>query len=270
VAQSPDQDSIVLMQCLSMLAEFAILQNEFARGCDIGARAVAMGRRLGDQAALVNALTILGRCEHNLCNLDTARAVFDEAITLARLVTDHPRLLAAALGALAYMEMGDGNYERSLELQHAALVISGELADERKTLYARQNIACTLRLMGRLSEAQSRMRAQFTPILRVATADLLIILAEDYAALLAELGDYPEAVRLLGAADALRDRIEMPRLPQQQEEIGRPFDNARGAMSLLEWEHAHSTGRSMGIEQALTVAYQHGPPDRDETLARTR
>jgi predicted ATPase/DNA-binding SARP family transcriptional activator len=259
VAKSPDPDSIVLMRCLTMLAEFALLQNEFARGRDMAARAVAMGRRLGDQEGLAGALTILGRCEHNLRNVDMARAVFDETITLAGLIPDQQRLLAAALGALAYMEMGEGRYERSLELQAAALEISGELADERKTLYARQNIACTLRLMGRLSEAQSTMREQFTPVLRMAHSDLLVILAEDYAALLAELGELPRAVRLLGAADALRDRIEMPRLPQQQEEISQPFSRARAEMSLFDWELANSTGRSMTIEDALTEAYQDGP-----------
>jgi tetratricopeptide (TPR) repeat protein len=242
-----------------MLAEFALLQNEFARGRDMAARAVAIGRRLGDEEGLVGALIILGRCEHNLRNVDVARAVFDEAIAMGRLIPDQERLVAEALGALAYMEMGEGRYERSLELQEATLVISGELADERKTLYARQNIACTLRLMGRLPEAQSTMREQFAPVLRLGNSDLLVILAEDYAALLAELGEFPRAVQLLGAADALRDRIEMPRLPQQQEEISQPLSSARAAMSMLNWEHANSTGRSMAIEDALSEAYQLEP-----------
>jgi hypothetical protein len=102
------------------------------------------------------------------------------------------------------------------------------------------------------------MREQFAPALRMANPYLQVTLAEDYAALLAELGELPRAVRLLGAADALRDRIEMPRLPQQEEEISQPFDYARAEMSLLDWELAHSTGWGMGIEDALTEAYQNG------------
>ncbi|WP_426566214.1 BTAD domain-containing putative transcriptional regulator [Angustibacter sp. McL0619] len=255
IDRSPDEDSVALLQCLCVYAELAILQRDFTMSRDTAARAVGMGRRLGDLAGLIGALIMLGRSEHIAGSPDVARAVFDEVITLASSEAEHQQRLAEALVGLAYMEMGEGRYERSLQLQDAALQISVAIGDERKTLYARHNFACTLRLMGHLAEARTRMREQFTPVIRLANPDLLIVLAEDYAALLAELGDHAGAVRLLGAADALRSRVQMPRLPQQEEEIRQPFAMARAALSGVDWDAAYAAGLRLGIETALGEAY---------------
>ena len=96
--------------------------------------------------------------------------------------------------------------------------------------------------------------------LQLNTSTGLTALAEDYAAILAELGDHKLAVRLLGAADARRERLETPREAWQQTEIAEPIAKARAALSTQEWNDAYQTGRNTTIEDALTQAHGAGPP----------
>ena len=88
------------------------------------------------------------------------------------------------------------------------------------SLIYQHNLACTLRLVGRVKESAQLMSSLVPEALKMRDPAHLIVLAEDYAAVLAELGDHRRAARLLGASDALRDRLQSPRLAWQQEEIG--------------------------------------------------
>ena len=76
-------------------------------------------------------------------------------------------------------------------------------------------------------------------------------MAEDYGAVLAELGNHHEAVQLLGAADAQRDRTHYVREPAQAADIRAPFDAARAAMSQTHWNDAYHAGRSTSISDLL-------------------
>jgi hypothetical protein len=99
---------------------------------------------------------------------------------------------------------------------------------------------------------------------------MLMILAEDFGAILAELGDYESAVRLLGAADAMRERSSHPRAPAQQVEIEEPFAKARAALDAQAWEREYERGRTTTVEDALRDVYDRTGPDplRAETSGR--
>ena len=79
-------------------------------------------------------------------------------------------------------------------------------------------------------EAERQMRAQIPAFLRLASPELLVVLAEDYGAVLAEIGEGEAAVRLLGSADAMRERNGTPRNPIQDAEIAGPYAAARAAL----------------------------------------
>jgi hypothetical protein len=85
-------------------------------------------------------------------------------------------------------------------------------------------------------------------------------LAEDYAAILAELGDHVPAVRLLGAAEATRERLGIPRGQFVQEEIAQPIAKTRAVLSPKEWNDAYQAGRNTTIEDALTEAHAANAP----------
>jgi hypothetical protein len=77
-------------------------------------------------------------------------------------------------------------------------------------------------------------------------------LAEDYAAILAELGDHSSAVRLLAAADLIHERSGIPRSRAQQAEIAGPLAKAHAAMPGQEWDTAYQQGRNTPLEDLLS------------------
>ena len=99
-----------------------------------------------------------------------------------------------------------------------------------------------------------QMRALVPRSLEVAAPGALIVLAEDYAAILAEVGEHRSAVRLLGAADAMRQRLGSPRHKMQAAEIAGPVAKTRDGLPELTWDRAYETGRGSTIEAALREA----------------
>jgi hypothetical protein len=71
---------------------------------------------------------------------------------------------------------------------------------------------------------------------------------------LAELGEHHRAARLLGAADAMRERNETPRHPPQQAQIAEPYTKARAALPAETWQQEYQAGHDMTVEVALTEA----------------
>ena len=77
------------------------------------------------------------------------------------------------------------------------------------------------------------------------------MLAEDYAAILADSGDYLTAVRLFGAADAMLERLGNLRYPVQEAELAQPIAKTRSSLSPTEWNTAYQAGRETTVEALL-------------------
>ena len=91
-------------------------------------------------------------------------------------------------------------------------------------------------------------------------------LAEDYAAILAEVGDHRSAVRLLGAADTMRQRLGSPRHKVQAAEIAGPIAKTRDGLPEQDvGASAYQAGRRSTIEAALREASAVG--DAPQRLA---
>jgi predicted ATPase len=215
---------------------------------------VAVRRRIGDASGMVLSLTLLADVESSRGQATTARALFEEALTLARDLED-PERIQVVLMVFAVFELSHHNYQSSLDLNAEALTVARQLGRPEITLTAQENLACSLRRMGRLQEAQTQMSAIMSSVRQRDSPGALMTFAEDYAAILADLGGHHAAVRLLGAAEALRARFSVPRMSVQQEELNEPMAKCRAALSAEEWAHAYQTGRNMTVEDALNEAH---------------
>jgi hypothetical protein len=109
--------------------------------------------------------------------------------------------------------------------------------------------------MGRLEDAHEQMRQQIPDALRFGDAEMLMVLAEDYAALLAQIGSHRRATRLLGAVDAMRERSGVHRDPAQEQEVSEPFGAARAALGDQAWKGEYGAGSKHTVEEALVEAH---------------
>jgi predicted ATPase len=249
-----DGDNLDLAACLDLLASCLRRMGELNLARDTAAASVEMHRRLHDAGHLGNALATLAQLESHLGHPAVARRLYDEALATARR-SDRPGALLDVLASFAIFEGAEKNLQRSLELDAEALSLARQAGNIRDQGRAQHNMACTLREMGRLREAHRQMHSLIPVIRSLNDPGHLTVLAEDYAAILAELGDHARAVRLWGAADAMRERLAMPRDPWQVAEIAEPMAKAQAALSAAEWHEAHQTGRNTTVDDALADAH---------------
>ena len=239
-----------LARCLSRLAATLRILGDLDCAYERATSSVDMWRRLNETSRLATALNSLAGIQQDRGQAAAARSLYEEAIDVAR-ESGAKEQLRSVLLHFATLESSEHNYHRSMELDMEAVDLARELGDPFAELNHQHNMACTLRLMGRVEEARRRMRSLIHPFLEFDEPRMLIALAEDYSAVLAELGDYHHAVRLLGAADAMRERLGTPRMPSQQAEIAEPIANSRAAWSTRDWNDAYQVGRQKTVEDAL-------------------
>ena len=245
-----------LAGCLSMLARCLDTIGEFGLAEQYALASIEMCRRLPDQEALlVKALRILAVIELSTDRPTRARSRYEEALPIARRLDDK-HLLHQTLGYVATFEAIDHDDQRSLELGTEAIAVARECGDPTAVLGHQHNLACTLRLVGRVKDSAQLMSSLIPEALKMRDPSHLIVLAEDYAAVVAELGDHRRAARLLGASDALRDRLQHPRVAWQEEEIGAAIAKARTALPDEEWAAAYQSGLTTPVENVLAEAIE--------------
>jgi predicted ATPase/class 3 adenylate cyclase len=242
--------SAELAECLEALARMLHLQGETQRARSVAATSVTMWRSLGDQVKLATALRVRAAVERQLGDATAARQLLDESVAIARSANDRAEL-SYALGELSILETEAGNLERAVALLDESQPISQELGDEAQVLICRHNIACALREMGRVEEARHTMEALIADTLKQRSPIMTIVLAEDYAVLLAEAGQSATTARLMGAAESARARTRIPRPGYQESELRGAISQARSAIPSTEWEREYARGRSETIEVVL-------------------
>ncbi|CAN5658602.1 hypothetical protein BH10ACT10_BH10ACT10_01510 [soil metagenome] len=253
VGRAGDSDGPELARCLTLLAATLRVAGDLEGARGHATASVEMWRRLGDSSTLAMALTELADVEAERGDLDVARSWYDAAVGVARESADRAQL-RVVLGEFAILEASEGHHDQSLELDLEALAIARELGDPIGALTTEHNLACTLREMGRVDDALAQMRDLVPRGLDVAGPGALTALAEDYAAILAEVGDHLAAVRLLGAADTMRLRLGSPRHHVQAAEIAGPIAETRDGLSAPAWDQAYEAGRALTIQGALREA----------------
>jgi hypothetical protein len=159
------------------------------------------------------------------------------------------------LSRFATFEAGQRDFERFTELNDEAIAFASEVGDFASVLALEAAQPWVLRLSGHPEEAQERILRSIPHHLRLNEPEMLLDIAEQYAAILADLGDHPTAVRLLGTADAMRERQATPRLPTDQAEIDEQTAKTHAALPDQEWEAAYQAGRNTTAEHALTEVH---------------
>lgn len=260
VSLSVGVESVEVAECLESLARIIYLQGENEESRRLAEGSVEMLRRLGGRSSLSSALRVLATIEARLSDHAAARRGLEEAVSVAR-ETGEQADLSYALMELSNLEAAEGNLDRSMHLLEESFPISRELGDEAQLIMSKHNMACTLREMGRTEEAYREMTQLIVATLRQRSPIVSIIFAEDYAAVLAELGETAVAARLFGSAEAERNRAGIPRPAYQEAELKAPLALARGALSQTAWDTEYQRGTATPLDEALTGAHIQ-PPSR--------
>jgi predicted ATPase/class 3 adenylate cyclase len=244
-----------LADSLGAYANLLIAQGEPERACDIAKRSLETARAIADEEREAFALGVLGTAQVHDGDADSARLSMEQALDLRRRIGNQVTL-SRALGNLAGVEEELGDYARAEELTHEALEIVRAAGDLHEEATQGQNLANLLAVMGRAAEAGRLAQSLVASILQLRSPNLTMAFANTYVNILVRLGDPVSAAHLLGAEEAMRDRLSLPN-PFQEEERLEAWTVVDGLISAKDWELEIDRGRESKVEDLL-AGLSHG------------
>jgi tetratricopeptide (TPR) repeat protein len=245
-----DTDRPELADCLRRLANVLRFVGDLEPAHRYATESVAMCRRLHDGGRLALSLVFLAAVEAELELSDGPRALYEEALGLARECGDKATL-SFTLTDFAYHETSSGHYEQALAMQMEGMAIARALGDSYRLIVLEQDTLLTLRLMGRHQEAYEQLVDLIPRLLEVNNSLAVTDFAEDCAAVLAALQHSTEAVRLLGAAEERRERLGTPRSPDERRYATETVERTRQYLTEHDWDEAYRSGRNATVEDTL-------------------
>ena len=238
---------------LSTLSVVHLHQGDAATAQDYEEQALVLFREIGDAVGEGIGLLHLGEIAMQREDANRARERFDQCLAIARKL-GHRELESDCECRLGEQALGQGNLHDARERFARSLRICRVSEDKRGEATAlawlgRADAAAGDSGMARrrLLEAQRAFR-EFG--MNAEALDCL----EDYAALLQFMGENEVGVRLLGAADASREALALPRAPQRHARWRACVEAARDAVGSVPFDLAWREARVLTLEEAVDYA----------------
>ncbi|HET7677442.1 MAG TPA: tetratricopeptide repeat protein [Candidatus Limnocylindrales bacterium] len=245
-------DPNAIAYAINNLANAALAQGDLGRAAQLYNAALLMGREMGDRHSVAFSLSNMADVLARMGDRDGARERFDESVALFRALGDRWGE-AAALDSFALAAGREGDPATSAELHGAALAIWREIGDERGVARSLTHLADLASATGDTIRARALYRESLAIRERLrdlpGTAAALEGLASTVMA-----DDAEAAARLVGAAEAVRERIRAPMPVAARvayEARMRDLEQRLGGAGL---QAARAAGRAMGPAEAVATS----------------
>jgi predicted ATPase len=227
-------------------------QGETAAARPVLERSLAIWRELGDRDQEARELNSLGIIYHHLDDLGTARCLLEESIAVAREIGSALRL-ATALSNLGQLESAAGHFDRATRILHEALALDTEHGDAFEVAIDQQSLAVVSLRAGRARDAREPLSRILDYVAGANDIGLVAHALELCAAIMADCGDGLRAARLVGAAEAIRDRTGMPITRSDAALLERYLAPARAGVAPDAWNAELTAGRALTHQQAVAL-----------------
>ena len=244
--------------------------SDYERATALSEEALSLARELEDTTGEAAALYNLGAVATLEVRLEEASASLGEATELLRTLGDEVSL-ARALQGLGLVEVARHNFERAVALYDEGLPLARRSED---------NLALALMLgMGALAFLGLGDHRQVRDLCaeamdlsqRLGHLHTIAFILHVLASLAGAQGQPVRAARLWGAAEALREAIEIQDLaPVERRHYGTYIHAARDQLDEAAWKRAWAEGRAMTPEQAAAYGLPAEEPSLSLPFARIK
>jgi predicted ATPase/DNA-binding SARP family transcriptional activator len=231
-------------------------QGDYARAETLYLESHSLFQELGDLRGMASALNNLGIAAGDLGHYARAEALHRESLALKRSLGDKHGIVTS-LNNLGASALDREDYEHARDLQEEGLALARELGNK-------QSMIVSLANLGQIALGQSEHRAAASRIQeglglaqRIGDRRLLAICLEGLASVACALGEAPLAVRLYGAAYALRLLNGVPPAPttvRGRALYDHDMATLRTALGEAAFAAAWDAGREMSIDDAVNLA----------------
>lgn len=235
------------------LAEVALSRRDYESARVSAEESLALYRELEDTHGIATALRTLSIASHNQGNIQQAQMAAEQGLTLFRQLGDRA-CLGTTLSVLARHVLGRGDAGRAKEIiQEAVKVLHevGEMSAEIGALDVAGRIALA---QGDMFKAQEYFRDGISHLKGAKEVSQLPSLLEGLANALARSSETQNAIRLLGAAEALREQIHLAWMQFETAEYNALMSTLWEQADKSTFEPTWKDGRAMTTEQAIELA----------------
>jgi predicted ATPase/class 3 adenylate cyclase len=224
----------------------------------LGTEAATIYRDLGDLKGLGNALAVLGWADLHMGSLDAGRAKLEEAKSLAirERDADVTANCEVALGLIDFIEQRGAAARKHFD---DALRTYARSGDPYWIGFTEMQLGFLDRLEGADDDAERHFRASLTRLHHIDAVMLASTIVNAFADLAGRRGQHERALRLAGAADALRE----PLGEKSPLEEAVTVDVREASRSFVEEENAENLneeGRALTFDEAVRYALENEPP----------
>jgi tetratricopeptide (TPR) repeat protein len=246
-------DAAGVGQVLHIEGSVVAQQGDYPRARDLYARSLESRRRLDDRPQIANLLNNLGIVARAVGDLDQAQQLYEKSLAIRRDLGDR-RAIAVSLNNLGNLARLRQQYDEARVRLEEAVSLQREVGDRHYLANALNNLGNVARDQGDYASARVLYAESLAINRELGDAWQLAYLVEDIGVLAALDAMFLRALRLLGAADALREVISAPRSPNEQAALDRYLTPAVSALTEVDREEARRAGRAMSLDQALDYA----------------
>jgi tetratricopeptide (TPR) repeat protein len=216
-------------------------------------------REIDDKRGTALCLTYLGFIVYTQGEYDAARALFEEGLTIHRELGNKWGVASvlAQLGSISFVS-GDNASARALHEESLALLLEmGHKEAGAKTLHSLALVICS---QGEYVAARTMLQESLPAARNVSDTNevlgILAALGAVTAMMQAGVEETLRGARLLGASDALHEKLGLQLSPEDRITYERGVGSAQTQLSEDDFERAWSEGSELTFEQAITYALQ--------------
>jgi predicted ATPase/class 3 adenylate cyclase len=248
-----------LAKGLTGAAGIAYWQNDYATSSAWYAEAEELIRGLDDPVWLADALYNSGTVAALTGDMARVSAKLGEGIGIARELGDD-EIIGRYLQAEGYMAFMGDDLTRARELLEEGLAIAERSGDRMAIAMSHHTVGQVARLDGRSDDAAEHYRQALRFGHEMGDAAALSEPLQGLAAVAIATGALEKGVRLLGANEAIRERLGGGPPPEWLR-LGDPLAQARRELGEEAYDRAWAAGLAMSVDEAVAEALEEPAPD---------
>ena len=216
---------------------------------------LAVFRDLGDKHRIATTLVSLGTlAEHRACDLD-AQSLYEESVALCRELGD-PLELATSLNCLGRLAARQGDHAAARAHYQEALTITQQVGSKPGSACSLSGLADLARLKGDYATASSLYKESLAAWRDLNDAPESLKTLENLATMMIASGQSEPSVRILGAAQAVREAMSVPRSTHDTPDYDRQVSAARKALGEPRFAALWKDGQAMDSDTAIAIALE--------------
>jgi predicted ATPase len=218
--------------------------------------AVALAREVGDKVILGGALSnMAGVISITQSDLKRMRPYAEEGIQLLKESGSHWIVAMTVFGFGLFTAM-QGNYTEARSQFEACIPLFTELRDRHRLAMVHSELAHLERRQGHFAQAKPLYRETIQEWQKIGHRAAIAHELECFAFIAKAQEEDQRAAHLFGAAEILRENINIPMMPTERPEYDREVNDLRANMDEAAFAKAWAEGRAMTMEQAIEYALE--------------